>query len=100
IGVGAAGDAAGRRNWLQRVAAPRDARLRDDAGAMPALARLVPHDPADLAARDRMSEIGRRLHAHERVAAVLSEAAKAAKEPRLRSEILMQVAQICEVDLG
>ena len=53
---------------------------------MNALARLVPLDPTDVAARDRMSEIGRRLHAHERVASVLSEAAEAAKEPRLKSE--------------
>jgi hypothetical protein len=46
-----------------------------------------------------MSEIGRRP-AHERVASVLSEAAEASGEPRLKSEILMQVAQICEVDPG
>ena len=43
-----------------------------------------------------MTEIGKRLHAEERIAAVLSEAAEAAKEPALRSEILMLVAELCE----
>jgi tetratricopeptide (TPR) repeat protein len=100
IRLESAGDKDLERNLLQRVAALRDERLQDDAGAMNALARLVPLDPTDLAARDRMSEIGRRLHAHERVAAVLSEAAQVTADPHLKSEILMQVAQICEIDLG
>jgi len=95
-----AGDDDMRRSLLQRIAALRDERLQDDAGAMNTLARLVPLDPTDVLARDRLSEIGKRLHAHERVATVLSDAAEAAKEPRLRSEILMQVAEICEASLG
>ncbi|HEX9296756.1 MAG TPA: hypothetical protein VF881_13015, partial [Polyangiaceae bacterium] len=89
-----------RRTLLRRIAALRDERLQDDAGAMNALSRLVPLDPTDVAARERMTEIGRRLHAYERVAGVLSEAAKAAREPRLRSEILMQVAELSETMLG
>jgi tetratricopeptide (TPR) repeat protein len=89
-----------RRELLQRIAALRDERLRDDPGALDALARLLPLDPSDVAARDRLSEIGKRLGAHERVASVLTQAAEAATAPALRSEILMSVAELYEVMLG
>jgi tetratricopeptide (TPR) repeat protein len=89
-----------RRELLQRIAALRDERLRDDPGALDALSRLVPLDPTDMAARDRLTEIGKRLGAYERVATVLSAAAEAAEAPALRSEILMSVAELYEVMLG
>ena len=47
-----------------------------------------------------MTEIGKRLGAHARVAGVLAQAAEAAKESRLRSDILMQVAELSETMLG
>jgi tetratricopeptide (TPR) repeat protein len=89
-----------RRELLRRIAALRDERLSDDVGALGALSRLVPLEPTDVPARDRLTEIGRRLGAHDRVAEVLTQAAQAAEEPRLRSEILMQVASLCETMLG
>ena len=50
-----------RRDLLRRVAELRDERLRDDAGAFDAFARLLPLDPDDPRARQRMLEIARRL---------------------------------------
>jgi tetratricopeptide (TPR) repeat protein len=89
-----------KRELLRRIASLRDERLSDDAGALGALSRLVPLEPTDVTARDRLTEIGKRLGAHEQVATVLTQAAQAAEEPRLRSEILMQVASLCETMLG
>lgn len=99
---GATGDAADddRRALLRRIAALRDERMRDDGGAMEVLARLVPADPMDASARDRLLEIGRRMGAHERVADVLVRAAEGADTPGLRGEILMRVASIYEDLLG
>jgi golgin subfamily B member 1 len=93
-------DDANRRELLRRVAVLRDERLRDDSGAFEALARLVPLDPTDSAARERMTEIGRRLSAHERLADVLAQTAAATDNQALRSEISMQVGQIYESMLG
>jgi golgin subfamily B member 1 len=89
-----------RRELLRRIAVLRDERLRDDAGAFETLARLVPLDPTDAAARERMTEIGRRLSAHDRLADVLAQTAAATDNPALRSEISMQVGQIYESLLG
>ena len=50
-----------RRDLLRRVADLRDERLRDDAGALEAFARLLPLDPDDARARQRMLDIARRL---------------------------------------
>ncbi len=85
-----------RRDLLRRVAELRDERLRDDAGAFEAYARLVPLDPEDVRARTRMLEIARRLNAHERAAEVLSKAAAVATSPLPRAEILTDVAKIYE----
>jgi tetratricopeptide (TPR) repeat protein len=89
-----------RRDLLRRIAGLRDERLQDDAGALDTLARLVPLDPTDVAARERMSDIGKRLGAHARVASVLAQTAQAARDSRLRSDILMQLAELCETTLG
>jgi tetratricopeptide (TPR) repeat protein len=88
-----------RRDLLRRVADLRDERLRDDAGALEAFARLLPLDPDDARARHRMLEIARRLSAHERAAGVLTTTAAAAAAPVPRAEILMDVARLCENDL-
>lgn len=88
--------ASDRRELLRRVAELRDERLRDDAGAFEAFARLVPLDPEDVRARTRLLEIGRRLSAHERAAEVLTKAAEAAASPLPRAEILTDVAKIYE----
>ena len=88
-----------RRMLLRRAAELRDERLRDDAGAFEAFARLVPIDPDDARARARMLEIARRLGAHERAAQVLTEAAAAAGSPLPRAEILGDVARIYEDQL-
>ena len=77
-----------RRDLLRRVAELRDERLRDDAGALEAFARLLPLDPDDRRARQRMLEIARRLKAHERAAGVLTATAAAAEAPLPRAEIL------------
>ncbi len=88
-----------RRDLLRRVADLRDERLRDDPGALEAFARLLPLDPDDAHARQRMLEIARRLGAHERAAGVLTTTAAAAAAPVPRAEILMDVARLCENDL-
>ncbi|HEY5145376.1 MAG TPA: hypothetical protein VII82_01350, partial [Polyangiaceae bacterium] len=89
-----------RRDLLRRVADLRDERLRDDAGALEAFARLLPLDPEDGRARERMLEIARRLGAHERAAGVLTTTAASASAPTPRADILMDVARLCEGDLG
>jgi len=89
-----------RRDLLRRIAALRDDRLRDDAGALDALGLLVPLDPTDLDARERMTEVGKRLGQHQRVATVLARAADATQDPPLRSAILMQLAHLAETELA
>ncbi len=88
-----------RRDLLRRVAELRDERLRDDAGAFDAFARLLPLDPDDARARHRMLEIARRLNAQERAAGVLTTTAAAAGTPVPRAEILMDVARLYENQL-
>jgi tetratricopeptide (TPR) repeat protein len=94
--VGGVGEHAEHRDLLRRIAVLRDERLHDDDGALDALSRLVPLDPLDTDARERLLEIGRRVGAHERVAEVLTRAADRAGTPAVRGEILMQVARIYE----
>ena len=89
-----------RRDLLRRVAELRDERLRDDGGALEAFARLLPLDPDDAKARQRMLEIARRLGSHERAAGVLTATAAAAAAPMPRADILMDVAKLCEDDLN
>jgi golgin subfamily B member 1 len=88
-----------RRALLRRVAELRDERLRDDTGAFDAFARLLPLDPDDARARQRLLEIARRLNAHERAAGVLTAAAAAASAPVPRAEILTDVARLYESQL-
>ncbi|HEY8038469.1 MAG TPA: tetratricopeptide repeat protein [Polyangiaceae bacterium] len=94
-----ASEADERRDLLRRVAELRDERLRDDAGALDAFARLLPLDPDDARARQRLLEIARRLNAHERAAGVLTATAAAATAPLPRAEILMDVARLFEHQL-
>ncbi len=89
-----------RRELLRRIAHLRDDRLHDDESSFEAFARLVPLDPVDTDARRRLMEIGRRLGAHERVALVLTEAAKNADEHALKGEILMHVAATYDEQVG
>lgn len=95
-----ANEVAERRDLLRRVAQLRDERLRDDAGALEAFARLLPLDPDDAGARHRTLEIARRLFAYERAAGVLLTTAGAATAPMPRADILMDVARIYESHLG
>ena len=88
-----------RRDLLRRVAELRDERLRDDAGALEAFARLLPLDPDDARARQRTLEVARRTNAHERAAAVLTATAAAAAAPSPRAEILMDLARLWENQL-
>lgn len=89
-----------RREMLRRVSTLRDERMHDDEGAFEALARLVPLDPLDADARNRLVDIGRRMGAHARVAEVLDRAAEKADTSGLKGEILMKVASIYEELLG
>ncbi len=88
-----------RRDLLRRVADLRDERLRDDAGALDAFARLLPLDPDDARARQRMLEITRRTGAHDRAAGVLTATAAASRAPTPRAEILMDLAHLYEGQL-
>ncbi len=85
-----------RRDLLRRVAELRDERLRDDPGALDAFGRLLPLDPEDGRARERMLEIARRMGAHESAAGVLAATAAAAKAPLPRAEVLMDLARLYE----
>jgi tetratricopeptide (TPR) repeat protein len=87
-------DEAESRELLRRIATLRDERLADDQGALDALAKLVPLDPVDNRARARLMDIGRRAGAHERIAAVLTQAADLALTSDVRGAILMEVASI------
>lgn len=89
-----------RKELLRRIASLRDERLRDDAGALEALSRYVPLEPLDLEARERLLEIGRRVGAQARVAAVLEQASLRADTPGMRGEILTEVARIYQDQLG
>ena len=108
IRLGAQDEAAGgaasiddeRKELLRRIATLRDERLRDDAGALEALARYVPVEPLDVDARARLLEIGRRLGVQARVAEVLERASERADTPGMRGEILTEVARIYEDKLG
>ena len=88
-----------RRDLLRRVAELRDDRLRDDPGSLDAFARLLPLDPDDARARERMIEIARRTKAYDRAADVLAATATAAGAPLPRAEILMDLARWCEREL-
>jgi tetratricopeptide (TPR) repeat protein len=88
-----------KRDLLRRVAELRDERLRDDPGALEAFARLLPLDPDDARARQRMLDIARRMKAQGRAAAVLTATAAAAEVPLPRAEILMDLARLCEREL-
>jgi len=94
-----AADADERRGLLRRLAQLRDERLRDDVGALETFARLLPLDPDDSLARQRMLEIARRIGAHERAAGVLTATAAASHSPLPRANILMDVARIYEGNL-
>ncbi|MBM4361173.1 MAG: hypothetical protein FJ104_00715, partial [Deltaproteobacteria bacterium] len=89
-----------RRELLRRLAALRDEKLRDDAGALAALARFVPLDPLDEDARNRLLSIGRRVGQQPRVAEVLERASERADTSGMRAEILATVARLYEDELG
>ncbi len=89
-----------RLELLRRIAQLRDERLHDDEGAFEVFARLVPLDPADVDARSRTIEIGRRLGQLVRVVGVLAQALDQATEPTQCAEIGMQMAELQRVDVG
>lgn len=85
-----------RIELLRRLAQLRDDRLKNDAGALDALAQLVPLDPRDADARKKLLDVGRRAVAHARVAEVLGAAAEAAKDVETKGEILLDQARVYE----
>jgi len=91
-----------RVELLRRLAKLRDERLANDEGALDALAKLVPLDPADSDARKKLLDVGRRANAHARAAEVLGQAADAASgsEVRLIGEILLDQASVYETFLN
>ncbi|MGA7119271.1 MAG: tetratricopeptide repeat protein [Polyangiaceae bacterium] len=92
-------DTGPRRDLLRRLAELRDERLRDDPSALEAFARLMPLDPDDARARQRMLEIARRVKEQARAAGVLAATAAAADVPLPRAEILSDLARLYERDL-
>jgi tetratricopeptide (TPR) repeat protein len=81
---------------LRRIAELRDDRLNEDVAALDAYAKLVPLTPDDEHGRSRLLDIARRVGAHEQAADVLALAAKTARAPQPKGEILMSVAKIYE----
>ncbi len=100
IRLEAATDVEEKKTLLRRIGELKDERLHDDAGAFNALSQLVPMVPDDEAVRERFVEIGKRLAKHDRVAAVLAEAADAAATKGVRAEVLMMVAALYETSLN
>lgn len=89
-----------RRNLLRRIAVLRDERLHDDEGAFDIIQKLVPLDPEDGDARERLVAIGKRLGRVTEIVEVLRKAFDATRVIPLRAEIGMQLAQIEQVQLG
>jgi tetratricopeptide (TPR) repeat protein len=85
-----------RLELLRRAARLRDERLANDAGALDALAELLPLDPADEEARKNLLSVGRRAGQHTRVAEVLGRAADVAEYPELKADILIEQAGVYE----
>ena len=83
-----------RRELLHRIARLRDERLKDDAGAFEALRALMPLEPDDVAIRDRLLEVGRRLGEHAKMAESLVATAESASSPAARGAILMEAARL------
>ncbi|MBI4700879.1 MAG: hypothetical protein HY744_06900, partial [Deltaproteobacteria bacterium] len=95
---GAASDAQ-KRELLRRLSTLRDERLRDDAGAFEALRSLVPLEPEDAAARERLIAIGRRLRQYSRLVDALIDASDACPLAPTGGEILMDAAAILKGEL-
>jgi len=95
-----ASDDHARAELLARIAEIRDDRLNEDVAALDAYAKLVPLAPDDEHARTRLLEIARRVGSHEQAADVLLAAAKNARAPQPKGEILTAVAKIFEDFLG
>ena len=89
-----------RRELLKRIATLRDTRLKDDAAAFEAYRKLVPLEPDDPQARERMLDVGRRLGENDKMAAALLEAADATTVPSVSGAILMDAAAIFEDRTG
>jgi tetratricopeptide (TPR) repeat protein len=85
-----------RAELLRRIAELRDDRLNEDVAALDAYAKLLPLAPDDEHARARLLDIARRVGAHEQAADVMLAAAKNARAPQPKGEILMAVAKIFE----
>ncbi len=85
-----------RRELLQKMAELRDEKLHDDEAALESLSELVPLLPVDEVSRGRLLEVGQRMAAEARVAAVLLEAAKKVDVLSIRGEILLQAAGLYE----
>ncbi len=81
-----------RRELLHRIAALRDERLKDDAGAFVALSALMPLEPEDTAIRRRLLDVGRRLGENQAMAQALLATAERATVPTTRGDILMEAA--------
>ncbi len=97
---GSPSDPEEEKEVLRRIATLEDERLHDDAAALGSFSELVPRDPLDEHTRRRLIDIGRRLNEHERVVAVLMNAAENVDSTSSRGEILMQAAAIQLDNLG
>ena len=87
-----------RRELLRRIAELRDDRLQE--GAFDVYARLVPIAPDDVEARAGLLTLAKKLGAFEEAARVLAESAEAANVPQPRAQILSELAQLLERQLG
>ncbi len=74
--------------------------LRDDAGALEALAALVVLEPAAPSHRALLNDVASRLEQRDRQAKVLVSAAERATAPAIRAELLLEAAAICEGPLA
>src|SRR5690606_7451559 len=81
---------------LERIASLRYDRLKDDPGALTALAEYLPRRPEDSEARHQLMEVGTRLGEEARVAKVLEQSASSASDVVLRGDLLMQAGKLCE----
>jgi tetratricopeptide (TPR) repeat protein len=87
-----------RRELLRRIAELRDERLGE--GAFDVYARLVPIAPDDVQARTGLITMAKKIGALEEAATVLAASAEAAAVPQPRAEILSELAQLLEKNIG
>ncbi len=95
----ATSDEARARTYRELAALQLDA-LRDDIGALDALAALVVLEPAEMSHRRALKAVAQRLGKEERQVKMLCTAADRSTVPSVRASLLLEAAEVCRDTLG